>query len=97
MSQCCFCEGCYLTPKKRQQENPKLGIHLSCYLEFIRTDSEIHVVLEFLQKNSGDIEILKESLKRIDDFWKRMERIKAFHKSLAKNGVLFQSREGQEK
>lgn len=84
MNQCWYCEGMYLTPKKRQQENPKLSMHVNCIMEMQRTESEIEAVLKFLTENSGNIQILKDVLVRIDNFWKKMEQAKKLQEKLLK-------------
>jgi hypothetical protein len=80
-----YCEGCYLTPKQRKQKNPKLSMHLNCFLEMQRANSEINVVLKFLRENSGDIQLLKDALSRIDNFWNRMEQAKKLRESSLQN------------
>ena len=79
---CCYCEGCYLTPQQRKMEDPRLGLHVSCYLEIMRTVSDVEAVRKFLHENSGDIEILRKRLQNMDDFWVRMARIDEFQKEL---------------
>lgn len=79
---CCYCEGCYLTPQQRKMENPRLGLHISCYLEIMRTVDDIETMRKFLKENSRDIEILRARLQNMDDFWNRMERIKKFWKEV---------------
>jgi hypothetical protein len=77
---CVMCEGCYLTPKKRLEENPRLTIHVKCFLELIRTESEIKACLKLLKEYPGENQLILESLKRIDNFWKRTEQVQALRK-----------------
>lgn len=79
---CMWCEGCYLTPKQRQEENPRLTMHVSCFLEVVRTESEINACLKLLKEYPEENRLIIESLNRIDNFWKRTEQVQALRKEL---------------
>ncbi len=81
MGRCCYCEGMYLTPQQRKEENPRLGMHVSCFLALWREIQDFEIIREHLAKNSSN-EVLAAHLKRMDDFWDRMAKIDAFHKEL---------------
>ena len=72
---CVWCEGAYLTPKKRLDENPRLTIHVKCFQDMIRTQNEQTAILKYLSDNQNRDVLIKSALERSETFWKRMEQI----------------------
>lgn len=79
---CCYCEGCYLTPKQRKQENPRLTIHVKCFLELVRTESEMKAMIQYLKSSPKNDTLLRETLGRIEKFWKLQEKAEAMRREL---------------
>lgn len=92
---CMWCEGCYLTPKQRQQENPRLTMHVSCFLEVVRTESEINACLKLLKEYPEENRLIIESLSRIENFWKRTEQVQALRKELQIHKTNEMKKDGQ--
>ena len=84
MTKCFWCESMALTEKKASEDNPKISLHLKCFNEIMIVRQKIEIATQYLEgklpfiaTNSVKVgrDTIEETLKAMDDFDKRMNRI----------------------